>query len=936
MAQTENLPKDFPSEAYWYDGKWAHEHTNIPPDPNLIFGRLENGFRYVIVPHKKSVDRVALYLNVQVGSHMEDKNQLGFAHIVEHMVFNGTENFPAGSLIPFFHENGMDFGGDTNAHTSTAETVYKLNLSQNNVQSLTNGLNILREFADRVLFEEEEVQQEIGVVLAEKNARDSDSTKVLNKRNNILYAGTKFTDSVIGTEEIIKSASSQNLKAFYDKWYTPDRMVLVVVGDIDKNQIEKMITDTFSSIEKGVSATVTPWGVPKGLGLNPMPEERDMGGAIVSVMMHYPRVHKRDSIDLQREELLESIVKHSVNQRLQAVAEKQGGLWVSAHATTSYESHFTPTVSFNAMTDMDKWKQVLEIFTDEIARVKKYGITQEEINEAIEDSATNFTRFKQQYSQTENSALANNIISTINSDKVYTSLEFDEKLLTALLNQVTKEKVDKKAREIYSSENVTLLVGGKNPPKKEDIEAVWNASQTKELVEYKYETNINFPYLEVPKINNAKNLPKLEEKAIAKVDEFELVLSKTTLANGVNLYILPLPFSKNHAGVQLVFGNGYGALDDKTQALSSFSKYILAGSGLGNLSLAETRKLAKKMDGTVSESYTDIYNMISIIGDSEQLETLLQSVWTQYLDPTPIQEAVEQTKFVMANVEEGNKDTISGLIADKALPFFFDNATRHKSTKLEEVKDITLEEVDAYIQSLRDGKNVNIFICGDIDVQHAYLLASQYFGEIKSEKVEKPQLSQLNFPAGKKEHHTVEDDSKSAIVWGTWFAPLTDITDRKLLIKRQLATTLIANKLREDLREKMGAVYSPSAKYNINQSDNGYGFLEIAVDVAPEQLPQVAEYLRNLKPWAVEQEVLDRLREPMYTSWESGRKRNSTWQSLVLVEIIFEQPFLEWSKEYTSILSSFTKEEISQTLEELLTSPYAEWSASSISKKEDK
>ncbi len=932
-VHAKELPQGFEKEAFWFDGKWAHEHTNIPHDPKALFGRLENGFRYVVLPHQDDPNRVALYLNVQVGSLMEEDDQLGFAHIVEHMVFNGSENFPAGSLIPFFHENGMNFGGDTNAFTTLDQTVYKINLSENTDTSLGNGIKILRDFADKVLFEEKEVQKEIGVVIAEKNSQESEASKLLEKRNELLYANTKFVDNVIGTEETIKSANSKNLKAFYDKWYTPDRMVLVVVGDVDKAKLEKMISDVFSSMEKKESVEVESWGVPKGLGINPLPEVRNMGGAIVSVMMHYPRVHTRDSIAQQKENLLESIVKYSVNQRLQTLSEKEGALWMSAHATTNYQSRFTPTVSFNAVTDLDKWKQVLEIFTDEIARVKKYGITQAEIDEALESSLLNFNRFKQGYDETSNSALASTLVSTINSDKVYTSLDFDEKLLKALLAQVTRENVNKKAREIYSSNDVSLIVGGKTPPTKEEIEAVWNNSQTKELAEYKHENIVNFPYLDTPKMIEKANLPKLQEKTIAQVDKYELVLSSATLANGVDVYILPLPFSKKHAGVQLIFGDGYAALDDKKLVLSNFSEYVLAGSGLGNLSLAETRKLAKKIDGSVSEQYSNIYNMISIIGDSEQLETLLQATWTQYVDPKPLQEAIDQTKFVMKSMEADKKNTLNGVISDKAMPFFYDNLKRYQSTTLSDVESITLSEIEAFAKSLRDGKNVSLLICGDIDVQHAYLLAAQYFNDIKSQKTKKAKLSPIKFPAGKKEHHTVKNDTKQAIVWGTWFAPLTDLDDRELLVKRQLVSTLIANKLREDLREEMGAVYSPSARYNLEQADNGYGFLEIAVDVSPEKLQQVVEYIRNLKPWTVEQEDLDRLREPIYTSWESGTKRNSTWQSLLLVELVFEKPFIQWNNDYLSILSNITKEEITQTLKDLLTSEYAEWSASSISKK---
>ncbi len=128
------------AEVPWYNGHWAHEYSDLAPDSRVHFGRLDNGMRYAVIPHAKPEGRASLYLDVQAGSLMEEDQELGFAHFVEHMAFNGTRRFPPQSLIPFFQQNGMSFGGDSNAHTTLDETVYKLNLASTDANAVSTGL----------------------------------------------------------------------------------------------------------------------------------------------------------------------------------------------------------------------------------------------------------------------------------------------------------------------------------------------------------------------------------------------------------------------------------------------------------------------------------------------------------------------------------------------------------------------------------------------------------------------------------------------------------------------------------------------------------------------------------------------------------------------------------------------------------------------------
>ncbi len=222
--------------------------SDLQPDPKLIFGRLANGFRYVLMPNSEPRDRVSLHLNVQVGSLSESDGQRGLAHFLEHLMFNGSTNFPPGELVKYFQRIGMQFGPDANAHTGFEETVYDVLLPDGKPESLANGLLVLSDYAQGALLLPSEVARESKVILSEMRARDSTSYRILDARFQFEFEGTRVAQRLpIGLKEVIQGATSEDLKHFYDTWYRPETMILVMVGDITEATVEPLIKKHFST-----------------------------------------------------------------------------------------------------------------------------------------------------------------------------------------------------------------------------------------------------------------------------------------------------------------------------------------------------------------------------------------------------------------------------------------------------------------------------------------------------------------------------------------------------------------------------------------------------------------------------------------------------------------------------------------------------------------
>ena len=216
------------------DVVWPQDASDIPADSKITFGKLPNGLRYIILPNKEPQKRVSLRIHIAAGALEEQEDQRGLAHFMEHMVFNGTKHFKEGELVPKMQRLGVGFGAHVNAYTSWDETVYMLDLPDLSDETVGLGFNVMRDFGDGANLEPSEIDRERGVILSEKTSRDSVRFRLMEQQFNTLFSGSLIAKRFpIGLEEVIKTAPRERFTDFYTRFYTPDRMTFVVVGDID-------------------------------------------------------------------------------------------------------------------------------------------------------------------------------------------------------------------------------------------------------------------------------------------------------------------------------------------------------------------------------------------------------------------------------------------------------------------------------------------------------------------------------------------------------------------------------------------------------------------------------------------------------------------------------------------------------------------------------
>jgi len=361
---------------------WPHENSDLLPDPALLFGKLPNGFRYVLMKNANPKDRVSLHLNVQVGSIYETDKQQGISHFLEHMLFCGSKHFKPGELVKYFQSIGMQFGHDANAHTGFYETVYDMLLPEGNKKSLENGLVVMKDFAESALLLQSEIDRERKVILAEKRTRDSASYRTFVSVMKFLLPETRISKRFpIGEEEVIKNADHNLIKDYYDTWYRPDNMILVMAGDFDQKQATKLIEENFSSLYAKASIQPRPdIGQINHKGIKTFYHfEKETGKTTVTIEVINKKTIQPDSVAFQTKQLVKNIANQIVQNRLDKIVSKTTSPFTSASVSSGTSFYQVEFSEISAETSPENWEKSLSLLEKTLRKSLKYGFVKSEL-----------------------------------------------------------------------------------------------------------------------------------------------------------------------------------------------------------------------------------------------------------------------------------------------------------------------------------------------------------------------------------------------------------------------------------------------------------------------------------------------------------------------------------------------------------------------------
>lgn len=888
---------------------WPQEESDLSPDPAFLFKRLPNGFRYALSKNAHPTGRVAMHLVVRAGSLNENDDQLGLAHFLEHLVFDGSTHFKPDEMVTYFQKHGMGFGPDANAQTGFDETVYQLVLPSGDQADLDGGLLVLGDIAMGALLLPSEIDRERGVVLAEMRRRDSADYRTYVKTLAFLYPGTRAVQRLpIGTEESLKQADQARIKAFYDTWYRPDNMILVVVGDMDPAAAEASIVKAFGAFKPRTPAAPRPDpGRFERQGLSVFfHHEPEAGKTRVSIDLARTIDPEPDTRSFRRREALEDMAVDALSHRLDALLQKPDTPLSSAAARHYRFLHRFDTLQVTGACDGEKWSAVLPLLENTLRQALIYGFDKAELTRVKQEYLASLDSAVKQAATRDSEALADQLIVFLNLRRVFQSPSQEQEVLGPMVRDATLAEVNEALRRLWAPAQRQLLVtgnadiGGSGQSAEKTIRAAYEQSVKIAVAEPVQLKAATFPYLPEP---------KAEGRILSRRTVEDLGIVIVDFENGVRLNLKATKFKADEVLAQLSFGRGRRDEPENTAGLALLAERVLTQSGLGGLNREELDRALSGKNTTVQYAVREDRCLLDGDSVSGEIPLLFQLFYAYVLDPGFREEALNLSLSRYEQSYAQLSQSIDGLMQVAGMQFLAGGDSRFGLPSPMSLKRLSLKDLRAWVEGPLKKGPLELSVVGDINVDEVIGLAARYFGSLPARGPAEAAGTrpQPQAPRGRSLRLEAPTRIPKALVVLAY--PTEGFWDIRRTRRLSMLAEVISDRMRVVLREKLGLAYSPLAYNRPSRAFPDYGLLVAMVHTAPADTDRVAEAVRqivaDLAKGGVTEDENTRALKPMLTAIREQVEQNEYWLESVLTGVQEHPEQLDWSrtmlKDYTSI-----------------------------------
>lgn len=849
-----------------------------PLDPAIKRGTLPNGLTYYVVKHAKPEQRAALWLAVNAGSVLEDEDQRGLAHFVEHMAFNGTKRFPKQQIVDFIEKSGMQFGADVNAYTSFDETVYQLLIPTDDPALVGKGLDVLRDWAGDITFDPVEVDKERGVVLEEWRLGRGAAARIFDKQFPIMFSGSRYGERLpIGKPEILKTAPRDALVRFYRDWYQPQNMAVIAVGDFDDHQLEAEITARFGDLKRTADAkTRAPVPVPRD---HPtlVTVETDKELPRTSVAVYDKLEHRRESTKGDyRRFIVEGLYHAMVNARFAELTTDPESPLMYASSGTGGFARTSDTFERYAGAKQGRVEEALTTLVREIARVEKFGFLPSELARAARSQLASAESSAAEWEKTPSPELADEITRHYFEGEQMPGrileLAYDREMIPSVtlaeLNHLARTWGGEAGRVIAISapEHTTV-------PSPEAVRALVASASTAAVEPWRDDAG-DRPLLATPPAPG---------KVVKTVHEDTTGATTWTLANGVRVIVKPTAFQNDEVVFSGFQRGGSSRIADKDFVQARFAADIVSASGVGEFdSTALTKVLAGKQAHAgvgISELSEAVYGGAR----PADLETALQLLHLRLTAPRRDEKAF--ARWRAQKIEEVRNRALSPerTFFEQMFAVHSSNHPRRAPVTLEMIGKVELDRALAvYKDRFSDLGDFTFVFVGNLDLAKLQPLAETYLGSLPS-KGRKETWKDLGvkFPPGKVTRTFTLGSEPKSFVYLAMNAP--DTWTRDGARDAEILSMVLEIKLREVLREDMGGVYGVQIWSSLGREPRPERDLGVFFGCAPENVDKLraavfAEVAKVAKA-GIDDVYLDKVRETLRRTRETDSKTNWWWMS---------------------------------------------------------
>lgn len=894
----------------------------LPIDPAVRIGHLENGLTYYIRTNSEPENRAELRLVVNAGSVLEDDDQQGLAHLLEHMAFNGTNHFEKQQLVDYLESIGTKFGPDLNAYTSFDQTVYMLKVPTDSLDQLATAFQILEDWAHNITLDPEEIDKERGVVHEEWRLGRGAQARMRDKQFPILFKDSQYAKRLpIGQYDVIDTAHYETIRRFYRDWYRPDLMAIMAVGDFDPGWVEEKIISHFNGLT------------------NPQPERERIYFPVPNhdeelvatatdpeATMTFASLYiKRDpvrpvTVTDYRDILIHDLLSEMLNARLEERTRESDPPFIFGFTGQGSFVRTKNIVYLGAAMSSDKIVTGLRALLEEVERARRFGFTQTELER---EKAEQMKWIEKTYNDRENISsrrLVNQYINHFLLEEPVPGIENDYALYKMLLPDISLDEVNAAVPETYTRGNNVFMI---NAPEKEGV-SIPDDQEILVLSDDVATMDIT------PYVDNVSDEPlianTLANGTIIQDTVYDNVgIKEWTLSNGVKVQFKVTDFKNDEILFSAQSPGGHSLTSDSNFLSAAYATAIITSSGLAQF---DVNTFKKKMSGKVVSVRPWISNLQEGLSGNtrpEDLETLMQIIYLYFTQPRAdsvgfnaflqLQRGVLENRS--ASPEAAYRDTLNVTLANYH--------SRRRPMTIKRLQEINLDSAFSfYVDRFRDASDFTFFFVGAIDTAVFRPLVEYYLGSLPAfSRRETWRDIGVRTPENtvkKAIYRGVEPKSLTTI---SFSAPFDWTPYNEFILKSSVQAMRI--KLREVLREDQSGTYgvrlsAGATHYPIEQAQ-----LTISFGADPDRIDTlttiVFDQIDSLKQFGLSDKYVKKVREILRRERETNLRKNRFWLGTMRSFTFHGRDYSDFD-DYDEWIAGFSSDHIRETVNALFTDRY--------------
>ena len=890
--------------------------AQLPMDPNVRYGTLDNGMVYYIRHNEKPANRADFYIAQKVGSVLEEENQRGLAHFLEHMAFNGTTNLPGMTLRNYLQSRGVKFGENLNAYTAIDETVYMVTNVQTDLPGLVDTcLLILHDWSSFIALEEEEIDNERGVILEEERTTGSGNRRAMEALLPRMYPNSPYGARLpIGTKEVIANFTYQELRDYYEKWYRPDLQGLIIVGDIDVDAIEARIKEMFADIAAPVN--------PAERTIFPIADNAEPIVAIASdpeitstsLQIFYKHDVTPDALKQTPDYWMSQYVLNLISQmqinRLQELTQKPNPPFVGGY---SYFGNYylAPTkaawTSYAVPKDVNSIEEALTALVTENNRMKQFGFTASEYERAKADFMKRVESAYNERNNTENEKHVDACLEHFLHNEPMMDIETEYNLYQQVIPNLPLEAINAFAAQLIREDNLVITLTapqkeGETLPTEEELLAMYNKANALEVEAY------------VEEVFDGPIVAKLPKAGKVKKETYNETLGTTEwiLSNGMKVIFKQTTFKDDEIRMSAYSEGGLSALpQDDPYTLQLLDDVITLG-GVGNFSAIDLPKVLAGKKASVAPGIYTYSEGMSGYCSPKDLETMLQLTYLYFTAPRADEEAfqstMQRTKAMVKNMELNPNLTLS----DSLTKVLYNNhPLRLRMTAEDYDKVDYAKAMEMYKDRFADPNNFVFTFVGNINVETFKPLVEQYLASLKKNK-RSENWSDVGLGVTDGDHTThyrkEMQDAKTSV-----YMIYTGDMEYNLYnnIYMGVLSDILDIVYTKSIREEQGGTYGVGVMGQINNRPSEEFMFYIAFDTNDEiyaTLIDIAKAgLKDMAENGPSQENLSKVVENKLKKRVEQLQENNFWTSVISS---LERDGIDYVTEYENIVKNITVESV--------------------------